>query len=40
MKGDEAKGIAVGDTLLVDEFRDQKIQLYAGEPSVRCGLET
>lgn len=27
MKGDEAKGIAVGDTLLVDEFRDQNSTL-------------
>lgn len=32
MKGDEAKGIAVGDTLLVDEFRDQKFNFMLANP--------
>ena len=32
MKGDEAKGIAVGDTLLVDEFRDQKCNFMLANP--------
>lgn len=32
MKGDEAKGIAVGDTLLIDEFRDQKFNFMLANP--------